>query len=123
MKCWKGFRVLLTAALAAALALPVGAEADTDFVKAVNRLPKPETVKALSSAEQQALYAHIDTLWEDGFYALSKDAQEKLEATPQYTALAALTEYLNNAQITQPSWLDSGMLRLSGDDLKDGEDY
>lgn len=123
MKCWKGFRVLLTAALAAALALPVGAEADTDFVKAVNRLPKPETVKALSSAEQQALYAHIDTLWEDGFYALSKDAQEKLEATPQYTALAALTEYLNNAQITQPSWLDSGMLRLSGEDLKDGEDY
>ena len=82
MKCWKGFRVLLTAALAAALALPVGAEADTDFVKAVNRLPKPETVKALSPTEQQALYAHIDALWEDGFYALSKDAQEKLEATP-----------------------------------------
>ncbi len=123
MKCWKGFRVLLGAALAVALALPVGAEADVDFVKAVNALPKLETVKTLSAAEQQALYAHIDALWEDGFYALSQDARKKLEVTPQYTALAAVTEYLNNAQISQPAWLDSGMLRLSGEDLKDGEDY
>ena len=123
MKARKGFRVLFGAVLAVALALPVKADADIDFVKAVNALPRLETVKTLSAPEQQALYAHIDALWEDGFYALSKDAQKKLENTPQYTALAAVTEYLNNAQITQPSWLSSGMLQLSGEDLKDGTDY
>ena len=123
MKCLRGFRVLLGAALALSLVLPAGAEGNRDFVKEVNGLPKLETVKTLSAAEQQALYAHIDGLWEDGFYSLSKEDQKKLEATPQYTALAGLTEYLNNAQISQPVWLDSGALCISGEDLKDGEDY
>ena len=125
MKCLRGFRVLLGAALALSLVLPAAAEAgtNTDFVKKVNGLPTLETVKTLSAAEQQALYAHIDGLWEEGFYALPEADQKKLEATPQYTALAALTEYLNNAQISQPVWLDSGALCISGEDLKDGEDY
>lgn len=125
MKCLRGFRVLLGAALALSLVLPAAAEAgtNTDFVKKVNGLPTLETVKTLSAAEQQALYAHIDGLWEEGFYALPEAAQKELEATPQYTALAAITEYLNNAQISQPVWLDSGALCISGEDLKDGEDY
>lgn len=123
MKCLKGFRVLLGAALALSLVLPAGAEADADFVKKVNGLPRQEAVEKLSDAERQALYAHIDALWEEGFYALPKEDQKKLEQTPQYTALVGLTEYLNNAQISQPVWLDSGMLRISGEDLKDGEDY
>ena len=123
MKCLRGFRVLLGAALALSLVLPAGAEGNRDFVKEVNGLPKLETVKTLSAAEQQALYAHIDGLWEEGFYALPEADQKKLEATPQYTALAAITEYLNNAQISQPVWLDSGALCISGEDLKDGEDY
>ena len=125
MKCLRGFRVLLGAALALSLVLPAAAEAgtSTDFVKKVNGLPTLETVKTLSAAEQQALYAHIDGLWEEGFYALPEAAQKELEATPQYTALAAITEYLNNAQISQPVWLDSGALCISGEDLKDGEDY
>lgn len=125
MKCLRGFRVLLGAALAMSLVLPAAAEAgtSTDFVKKVNGLPTLETVKTLSAAEQQALYAHIDGLWEEGFYALPEAAQKELEATPQYTALAAITEYLNNAQISQPVWLDSGALCISGEDLKDGEDY
>ena len=92
MKWLRGFRVLLGAALALSLVLPAGAEGNRDFVKEVNGLPKLETVKTLSAAEQQALYAHIDGLWEDGFYSLSKEDQKKLEATPQYTALAGLTE-------------------------------
>ncbi len=125
MKCLRGFRVLLGAALALSLVLPAAAEAgtNTDFVKKVNGLPTLETVKTLSAAEQQALYAHIDGLWEEGFYALPEADQKKLEATPQYTALAAITEYLNNAQISQPVWLDGGALCISGEDLKDGEDY
>lgn len=123
MKLWKGFRVLLGAALALSLVLPAGAEGNRDFVKEVNGLPKLETVKTLSAAEQQALYAHIDGLWEEGFYALPEADQKKLEATPQYTALGAITEYLNNAQISQPVWLDGGALCISGEDLKDGEDY
>lgn len=125
MKCLRGFRVLLGAALALSLVLPAAAEAgtNTDFVKKVNGLPALETVKTLSAAEQQALYAHIDGLWEEGFYALPEADQKKLEATPQYTALGAITEYLNNAQISQPVWLDSGALCISGEDLKDGEDY
>ena len=125
MKCLRGFRVLLGAALALSLVLPAAAEAgtNTDFVKEVNGLPKLETVKTLSAAEQQALYAHIGGLWEEGFYALPEADQKELEATPQYTALAAITEYLNNAQISQPVWLDSGALCISGEDLKDGEDY
>ena len=123
MKCLRGFRVLLGAALALSLVLPAGAEGNRDFVKEVNGLPKLDTVKTLSAAEQQALYAHIDGLWEDGFYILSKEDQKKLEETPQYTALAGLTEYLNNAQISQPVWLDGGALCISGEDLKDGEDY
>lgn len=125
MKCLRGFRVLLGAALALSLVLPAAAEAgtNTDFVKKVNGLPTLETVKTLSAAEQQALYAHIDGLWEEGFYALPEAAQKELEATPQYTALGAITEYLNNAQISQPVWLDSGALCISGEDLKDGEDY
>ena len=123
MKCLRGFRVLLGAALALSLVLPAGAEGNRDFVKEVNGLPKLETVKTLSAAEQQALYAHIGGLWEEGFYALPEADQKKLEATPQYTALAAITEYLNNAQISQPVWLDSGALCISGEDLKDGEDY
>ena len=125
MKCLRGFRVLLGAALALSLVLPVAAEAgtNTDFVKKVNGLPTLETVKTLSAAEQQALYAHIGGLWEEGFYALPEADQKELEATPQYTALAAITEYLNNAQISQPVWLDSGALCISGEDLKDGEDY
>ena len=125
MKCLRGFRVLLGAALALSLVLPAAAEAgtNTDFVKKVNGLPTLETVKTLSAAEQQALYAHIGGLWEEGFYALPEADQKELEATPQYTALAALTEYLNNAQISQPVWLDSGALCISGEDLKDGEDY
>jgi len=125
MKCLRGFRVLLGAALALSLVLPAAAEAgtNTDFVKKVNGLPTLETVKTLSAAEQQALYAHIGGLWEEGFYALPEADQKELEATPQYTALAALTEYLNNAQISQPVWLDSGALSISGEDLKDGEDY
>ena len=125
MKCLRGFRVLLGAALALSLVLPAAAEAgtSTDFVKKVNGLPTLETVKTLSAAEQQALYAHIDGLWEEGFYALPEAAQKELEATPQYTALGAITEYLNNAQISQPVWLDSGALCISGEDLKDGEDY
>ena len=125
MKCLRGFRVLLGAALALSLVLPAAAEAgtNTDFVKKVNGLPTLETVKTLSAAEQQALYAHIDGLWEEGFYALPEADQKKLEATPQYTALGAITEYLNNAQISQPVWLDSGALCISGEDLKDGEDY
>ena len=123
MKCLRGFRVLLGAALALSLVLPAAAEGNRDFVKEVNGLPKLETVKALSAAEQQALYAHIGGLWEEGFYALPEADQKELEATPQYTALAAITEYLNNAQISQPVWLDSGALCISGEDLKDGEDY
>lgn len=125
MKCLRGFRVLLGAALALSLVLPAAAEAgtNTDFVKKVNGLPTLETVKTLSAAEQQALYAHIGGLWEEGFYALPEADQKELEATPQYTALAAITEYLNNAQISQPVWLDSGALCISGEDLKDGEDY
>lgn len=123
MKLWKGFRVLLGAALALSLVLPAAAEGNTDFVKEVNGLPTLETVKTLSAAEQQALYAHIDGLWEEGFYALPEADQKKLEATPQYTALGAITEYLNNAQISQPVWLDGGALCISGEDLKDGEDY
>ena len=123
MKLWKGFRVLLGAALALSLVLPAAAEGNTDFVKEVNGLPTLETVKTLSAAEQQALYAHIDGLWEEGFYALPEADQKKLEATPQYTALGAITEYLNKAQISQPVWLDSGALCISGEDLKDGEDY
>lgn len=125
MKCLRGFRVLLGAALALSLVLPAAAEAgtSTDFVKKVNGLPTLETVKTLSAAEQQALYAHIDGLWEEGFYALPEADQKKLEATPQYTALGAITEYLNNAQISQPVWLDGGALCISGEDLKDGEDY
>ena len=125
MKCLRGFRVLLGAALALSLVLPAAAEAgtNTDFVKKVNGLPTLETVKTLSAAEQQALYAHIGGLWEEGFYALPEAAQKELEATPQYTALAAITEYLNNAQISQPVWLDSGALCISGEDLKDGQDY
>lgn len=123
MKCLRGFRVLLGAALALSLVLPAAAEGNRDFVKEVNGLPKLETVKTLSAAEQQALYAHIDGLWEEGFYALPEADQKELEATPQYTALAGLTEYLNNAQISQPVWLDSGALCISGEDLKDGEDY
>ena len=123
MKCLRGFRVLLGAALTLSLVLPAGAEGNRDFVKEVNGLPKLETVKTLSAAEQQALYAHIDGLWEEGFYALPEADQKELEATPQYTALAAITEYLNNAQISQPVWLDSGALCISGEDLKDGEDY
>lgn len=125
MKCLRGFRVLLGAALALSLVLPAAAEAgtNTDFVKKVNGLPTLETVKTLSAAEQQALYAHIGGLWEEGFYALPEADQKELEATPQYTALAAITEYLNNAQISQPVWLDSGALSISGEDLKDGEDY
>ena len=123
MKCLRGFRVLLGAALALSLVLPAGAEGNRDFVKEVNGLPKLETVKTLSAAEQQALYAHIGGLWEEGFYALPEADQKELEATPQYTALAAITEYLNNAQISQPVWLDSGALCISGEDLKDGEDY
>ena len=123
MKCLRGFRVLLGAALALSLVLPAGAEGNRDFVKEVNGLPKLETVKTLSAAEQQALYAHIGGLWEEGFYALPEADQKKLEATPQYTALGAITEYLNNAQISQPVWLDSGALCISGEDLKDGEDY
>lgn len=123
MKCLRGFRVLLGAALALSLVLPAGAEGNRDFVKEVNGLPKLETVKTLSAAEQQALYAHIDGLWEEDFYALPEADQKELEATPQYTALAAITEYLNNAQISQPVWLDSGALCISGEDLKDGEDY
>ncbi len=123
MKLWKGFRVLLGAALALSLVLPAAAEGNTDFVKEVNGLPTLETVKTLSAAEQQALYAHINGLWEEGFYALPEADQKKLEATPQYTALGAITEYLNNAQISQPVWLDSGALCISGEDLKDGEDY
>ena len=125
MKCLRGFRVLLGAALALSLVLPAAAEAgtSTDFVKKVNGLPTLETVKTLSAAEQQALYAHIDGLWEEGFYALPEAAQKELEATPQYTALGAITEYLNNAQISQPVWLDGGALCISGEDLKDGEDY
>lgn len=125
MKCLRGFRVLLGAALALSLVLPAAAEAgtNTDFVKKVNGLPTLETVKTLSAAEQQALYAHIDGLWEEGFYALPEADQKELEATPQYTALAAITEYLNNAQISQPVWLDGGALCISGEDLKDGEDY
>lgn len=123
MKLWKGFRVLLGAALALSLVLPAAAEGNTDFVKEVNELPTLETVKTLSAAEQQALYAHIDGLWEEGFYALPEADQKKLEATPQYTALGAITEYLNNAQISQPVWLDGGALCISGEDLKDGEDY
>lgn len=125
MKCLRGFRVLLGAALALSLVLPAAAEAgtNTDFVKKVNGLPTLETVKTLSAAEQQALYAHIDGLWEEDFYALPEADQKELEATPQYTALAAITEYLNNAQISQPVWLDSGALCISGEDLKDGEDY
>ena len=123
MKCLRGFRVLLGAALALSLVLPAAAEGNTDFVKEVNGLPTLETVKTLSAAEQQALYAHINGLWEEGFYALPEADQKKLEATPQYTALGAITEYLNNAQISQPVWLDSGALCISGEDLKDGEDY
>ena len=123
MKLWKGFRVLLGAALALSLVLPAAAEGNTDFVKEVNGLPTLETVKTLSAAEQQALYAHINGLWEEGFYALPEADQKKLEATPQYTALGAITEYLNNAQISQPVWLDGGALCISGEDLKDGEDY
>lgn len=123
MKCLRGFRVLLGAALALSLVLPAAAEGNTDFVKEVNGLPTLETVKTLSAAEQQALYAHIDGLWEEGFYALPEADQKKLEATPQYTALGAITEYLNNAQISQPVWLDGGALCISGEDLKDGEDY
>ena len=123
MKCLRGFRVLLGAALALSLVLPAAAEGNRDFVKEVNGLPKLETVKTLSAAEQQALYAHIGGLWEEGFYALPEADQKELEATPQYTALAAITEYLNNAQISQPVWLDSGALCISGEDLKDGEDY
>lgn len=123
MKLWKGFRVLLGAALALSLVLPAAAEGNTDFVKEVNGLPTLETVKTLSAAEKQALYAHIDGLWEEGFYALPEADQKKLEATPQYTALGAITEYLNNAQISQPVWLDGGALCISGEDLKDGEDY
>ena len=123
MKCLRGFRVLLGAALALSLVFPAGAEGNRDFVKEVSGLPKLETVKTLSAAEQQALYAHIGGLWEEGFYALPEAAQKELEATPQYTALAAITEYLNNAQISQPVWLDSGALCISGEDLKDGEDY
>ena len=125
MKCLRGFRVLLGAALALSLVLPAAAEAgtNTDFVKKVNGLPTLETVKTLSAAEQQALYAHIGGLWEEGFYALPEADQKELEATPQYTALGAITEYLNNAQISQPVWLDSGALCISGEDLKDGEDY
>lgn len=123
MKLWKGFRVLLGAALALSLVLPAAAEGNRDFVKEVNGLPTLETVKTLSAAEQQALYAHIDGLWEEGFYALPEADQKKLEATPQYTALGAITEYLNNAQISQPVWLDGGALCISGEDLKDGEDY
>lgn len=123
MKCLRGFRVLLGAALALSLVLPAAAEGNTDFVKEVNGLPTLETVKTLSAAEQQALYAHIDGLWEEEFYALPEADQKKLEATPQYTALGAITEYLNNAQISQPVWLDGGALCISGEDLKDGEDY
>ena len=123
MKLWKGFRVLLGAALALSLVLPAAAEGNRDFVKEVNGLPTLETVKTLSAAEQQALYAHINGLWEEGFYALPEADQKKLEATPQYTALGAITEYLNNAQISQPVWLDGGALCISGEDLKDGEDY
>lgn len=123
MKCLRGFRVLLGAALALSLVLPAAAEGNRYFVKEVNGLPKLETVKTLSAAEQQALYAHIDGLWEEGFYALPEAAQKELEATPQYTALGAITEYLNNAQISQPVWLDSGALCISGEDLRDGEDY
>lgn len=123
MKCLRGFRVLLGAALALSLVLPAAAEGNTDFVKEVNGLPTLETVKTLSAAEKQALYAHIDGLWEEGFYALPEADQKELEATPQYTALGAITEYLNNAQISQPVWLDGGALCISGEDLKDGEDY
>lgn len=123
MKCLRGFRVLLGAALALSLVLPAAAEGNRDFVKEVNGLPKLEAVEKLPAAEQQALYAHIDGLWEEGFYALPEAAQKELEATPQYTALGAITEYLNNAQISQPVWLDSGALCISGEDLKDGEDY
>ena len=79
MKCLRGFRVLLGAALALSLVLPAGAEGNRDFVKEVNGLPKLETVKTLSAAEQQALYAHIDGLWEDGFFVFMKCSMIKIK--------------------------------------------
>mgnify|MGYP007095225664 CR=1 FL=1 len=84
MKCLRGFRVLLGAALALSLVLPAAAEAgtNTDFVKKVNGLPTLETVKTLSAAEQQALYAHIGGLWEEGFYALPRRTKRSWRQRP-----------------------------------------
>ena len=123
MKLRRGIRAALGLSLALALVLPAKAQSSVDFVKEVGRLPSLQTVKTLSAAEQQALYAQLDALWENGFYAEDKNTQATLEATPQFETLKALTEFLNNAQISQPVWLESGILKLSGEDLKDGEDY
>ena len=123
MKMRRGIRAVLGLSLALALVLPAKAQSSVDFVKEVGYLPSLETVKTLSAAEQQALYAQLDALWENGFYAEDQKTQAALEATPQFETLKSLTEFLNNAQISQPVWLESGMLKLSGEDLKDGEDY
>ena len=55
MKCLRGFRVLLGAALALSLVLPAGAEGNRDFVKEVNGLPKLETGQSFSVKEKELL--------------------------------------------------------------------
>ena len=123
MRKRKGLCFMLSVLLCVALALPASAAEAGDFAKEVETLPRLETVKTLSKAEQQALYGTIDEIWENCFYAQSGEEQKKMEALPQFAVLKAITEYLNEAQVAPLQWLDCGQLRLAGEDLKDGEDY
>ncbi len=123
MRKRKGLCFMLSVLLCVALALPASAAEAGDFAKEVEALPRLETVKTLSKAEQQALYGTIDEIWENCFYAQSGEEQKKMEALPQFAVLKAITEYLNEAQVAPLQWLDCGQLRLAGEDLKDGEDY
>lgn len=123
MRLRKGFCLLCALVLTVGSALPVFAAEAVDFKKQAQGLPGLDTVKKLSAAEQQALYEQIDGIWENGFYNQSEQVQKELENTPQFEALKAITEYFNEAQVSPLQWVDCGQLRLSGEELKDGEDY
>ena len=67
MRKRKGLCFMLSVLLCVALALPASAAEAGDFAKEVETLPRLETVKTLSKAEQQALYGTIDEIWENCF--------------------------------------------------------